>query len=511
MLPSELLIARRRGGTIHPVFSPLTPERLQIAEQLIDAFESWVGKRRGGLMSALEAYEKGYDHRFIRGLVTLLERRCTFETRSVIDPILARRMVFERANVVIDEARRREVLREVAVSLHISVDDLEESLWADYEDKIVLMSFTPPEPMELLRSYNLSVTQTLLFKAMGMDFSIREGFQEIFRQIRYFGLIYSVEKSGETYRVHLDGPLSLFKFTERYGTSLAKLLPAILSTDYWEINADIVRHGDGTRILKFHLDSRDGDKFPRYAEREKFDSAVEAKFFAAFNSVRTGWTLKREPEPIVVGPYVFIPDFGFKKDGMSCYMEIVGFWTREYLKRKIAKLKRVRQRMIVAVDESLACSGIGGLGQSKDLLFYKKEVPIRPVLQVLRGIEERHTEEEMERLPPEIKSTGDIERIGAIAERYGVSVNTIKRRPPEGYKVIGGLMMSDGFLEKLKGIVEICGSDRYPDVASRIEAEGIPGPSVILVLEAIGYTLRWHGLDIEEARIVKADPRKVDR
>jgi hypothetical protein len=29
-----------------------------------------------------------------------------------------------------------------------------------------------------------------------------------------------------------------------------------------------------------------------------------------------------------------IPDFSFEKDGMKAYLEVVGFWTEEYLAKK---------------------------------------------------------------------------------------------------------------------------------------------------------------------------------
>jgi len=36
---------------------------------------------------------------------------------------------------------------------------------------------------------------------------------------------------------------------------------------------------------------------------------------------------------------VFIPDFGFEKNGVKAYLEVVGFWTDEYLQKKLGKLR----------------------------------------------------------------------------------------------------------------------------------------------------------------------------
>jgi predicted nuclease of restriction endonuclease-like RecB superfamily len=82
MLPSELLIARTYKGTIKPVFSPLTEGRIQMAEDLINTFVSFVDKKKG-----------------------------------------------------------EEVLTSVASSLNVSVSELERSLWADYEEELILKDF----------------------------------------------------------------------------------------------------------------------------------------------------------------------------------------------------------------------------------------------------------------------------------------------------------------------------------------------------------------------------------
>jgi hypothetical protein len=149
-----------------------------------------------------------------------------------------------------------------------------------------------------------------------------------------------------------------------------------MTADSWGVDADIVRDvGGAPRVLKFHIDVKDRDKFPELSgsDEEKFDSDVELNFFNGFNSLKTGWTLRREPEMMIAGPYVFIPDFIFEKGEIKCYMEIVGFWTEDYLKKKIGKLKAIEEdKMIIAVDESRACSSIRNLGEGKEIIFYRE-------------------------------------------------------------------------------------------------------------------------------------------
>ena len=108
----------------------------------------------------------------------------------------------------------------MASTLEVSPKQLEESLWSDLDDALVLKEFAPIEPVELLKRYNLSLTQTLLFKAVALDVTVSENFQQIFRRIKYLGLMYSVEKSAGMFTISVDGPMSLFKLTEKYGNIL---------------------------------------------------------------------------------------------------------------------------------------------------------------------------------------------------------------------------------------------------------------------------------------------------
>jgi len=77
---------------------------------------------------------------------------------------------------------------------------------------------------------------------------------------------------------------------------------------------------------------------------------VEEEFY---NEVRkiTSWEVRREPEPLVVNGKVFLPDFSFKKANKVVYFEIIGFWTEEYLRKKVNKLSSLGLDILIAIDE----------------------------------------------------------------------------------------------------------------------------------------------------------------
>ncbi|MDI9644263.1 MAG: DUF790 family protein, partial [Candidatus Verstraetearchaeota archaeon] len=139
MLPSELLVAKVRGGMIRPVYLSITGETVRLAEELISVYSRDIGKKRGEILKSTRELEgRVEDFRVVRGLCTLIERRAVFETRSPIDPSSIREAVFEAGVPVLDEGLRSRVLVGAAKKLGISPDDVQRYMWSDLMDEKVL-------------------------------------------------------------------------------------------------------------------------------------------------------------------------------------------------------------------------------------------------------------------------------------------------------------------------------------------------------------------------------------
>ncbi|MBN9392889.1 MAG: DUF790 family protein [Chloroflexi bacterium] len=104
---------------------------------------------------------------------------------------------------------------------------------------------------------------------------------------------------------------------------------------------------------------------------------------------RQGWVIKREDRIIPVFDTVMIPDFSFEhRDGRRALLEVVGFWERGYLERKIAKLNRAgRTDLIVLVSERTRCGRehflIKGQEPPYQLIFFKGKPQLGPILAAL--------------------------------------------------------------------------------------------------------------------------------
>jgi predicted nuclease of restriction endonuclease-like RecB superfamily len=549
MLPSPLLRARVSKGRLSPKYVTLNDETNALSKSIIRSYEASTGKKKEHLARMLkELEEKEPDYKLVRGLAELLERRCNYLIESPIDPKHARDLTFREASKrrAVSFPERSQVIQDVSDKLKVDPSDIENSLWKDLEEEQILKGFLPIDSKTLIKQYNFALAQTALFKSTKMEFTSSGNWKNIFRDLKYLGLMYAVEKkkgnddgkiNEEGYTVSMEGPLSLFKLTDRYGTSFAKLLNQIILSDSWSFKAELfdrIRN----RILYFEEDSgsvfglfesnwtpteptkyvgaaivSSPKKSPFMFQRQNihlYDSKVEEKFASGFNALRTGWALKREPEPLVAGSHVLIPDFSFDKEGLKVYLEIVGFWTTDYLERKLAKLSSLSPdiEMIVAADESLACSTkFERLKQNSKrlLLFYSKVVPISPILGYLNGLDAVARKRRVEILRKErFEFHEDIITIKRLADERHVSLEsmneTFSQIRIDGYAKIGDYLVSLSKISKLKRELRALGDDSsLARAVEMIESEGLQNPQQ--VLSALGYTIDWQGLDYEKSKI----------
>jgi predicted nuclease of restriction endonuclease-like RecB superfamily len=506
VLPAELLVAKTFRGQIRPVYVRPAPELLGLAESLIEIYRRGTGKKRHQIYSELKGLEYGpFNFRLIRGLATLLDRRSTFAVDSPIDPYQLRKAAFSRSQgFVLSEGEKGRIIGEISEELKIRPEEVEKYLWSDLEDEQVMRGFEPVVAEELLAAYNLSLTQTLLFRSTVLEFRVRENWKRIFRGIKRLGLMYYLNRDQGGYTVSVEGPISIIKLTERYGTNLAKLLPEIMVRGEWWVRAQIVSRWRGDRrLLTFELTSSEGVLLPErpMEPREVYDSSLEENFAKRFNSLGTRWKLLREPEPIPTGATVMIPDFAFVLGKRRIFMEVVGFWTPDYLEKKLNKLQAVRDvEMIIAVDASL---GISKKVPGKVILF-ERGVPLKPVLEVLESAERAHLTSEIEQAAKmEIKVEGECVGLDELALASGVSKEAIRRRiaerPVEGFILIGDCLIKRERLGALEKV--IAGEQLLSALMPKLEAEGIKDPYPLL--NYFGYQVKWRGLSLDSAEIVK--------
>jgi hypothetical protein len=214
-----------------------------------------------------------------------------------------------------------------------------------------------------------------------------------------------------------------------------------------------------------------------------------------------------------VGKHVLIPDFSFEREGAKLYMEVVGFWTTEYLMRKIEKLKKTRERMLVAVDESLACERLSKLEQrqSLNIIYYRNKIPLPPVLRYLEDSYKEVRTQQTEFLKNlNVTFTEPVIKFEEFAKRTGVSSEAARAaltlKNPSNYIALPDSLVRKDILEQLKKKLgqRIAGKGKLP----LNEAEKIAQTEQVdltAAISALGYKIIWHGINTENAEIVKLE------
>jgi len=457
---------------------------------------------------------QGYEYRFVRALALLLDRKSTFICNSKINPSDLRKKIFqatEKHGLPTTPQKRRQILEFVASETALTIQHIEEQLYADLDSELILAKFDAPAALELLEHYNLSLSQTLLFDCTALSFTASGNWQRLFYSVKKLGLIYEVF-CEEGFWVKIDGPASLFKLTKRYGINIAKLLPVIVANQNWTINAKILWKYTN-EICTFKMENAKHGSLLRKPNFQpvSYDSVAEESFASQFRAVKSGWTLKREPEPVLAGNQVIVPDFSLERAGLKVYLEIVGFWTEEYLLRKAEKLKKVDVKMILVVNEALACEKLAALEKRPQLhfIYYKDKISLAPILRYLQTEFEEVKTKEIQLLKDlPVKFTESIVVYAEFADRIGVSVESVQAvltaNPPSGYVPMPNSLVSKEKLQQtfcaLNKAFKQSGKLTLSQATQIIEAEGISDASC--ALDCLGYKIRWHGINSEHAEVM---------
>lgn len=512
MIPANLLRTKIARGKILPHYAELDQDTISLAGNIIAAFESNNGKPRKQLDEKISVFEaQELDYKLVRGLSTLLERRSIFKADSSIDPRAARMALFKeasRAKVITIEERER-LIHGVADKMAISTESLEKAIFSDIQDELILKSFKSLSPQSLLHNYNVALTQTLLLKSLRLEFKVSANWKSIIREMKLLGLVYTVEQNDTDYLISIGGPLSISKMADRYGNSFSKLLPQIMKSDARQIKAEVLARTKSKTYsfevdsdkVRADLDETDDD----VTQRVSYDSTVKSRFARIFNSCGSGWNLTIDPEPLVADGRVLVPDFCFEKYDINIFLEIVGFWTEEYLNDKMSKLDSLADiDMLVAVNQDLACSKTRNL--KLPVIYYVKDIPLKPILHLLTKREEAVIERDTDLVRAlGIRLSGDVVSTEDIAQKYNLSSQAVSRATSglsfDGYSRIGEYYIAETLLRTLRERIDGLKDGILSDALMLIDSFGLKNPYQIL--DSLSYTVLWDGLDTARGRIKK--------
>ena len=491
VLTKDLLRVSRAGGGYQPRFAEPGDEAL--AARVLECYASHVGEQRATLEEALHELERDADDfKLVRGFAKLLDREATFETRAAVEPAVARRAAFGAAEPggVVDRAEREAALATAAGELGCDPGALEASLFADRERAQVLVALeTDHDPATLREQYDLSLAQTALFDAVEVRVRSSDP-TTLVSAVKRLGLMYEIRRTDDGRDVVVTGPDALFRRSRRYGTRFARLLRTVAAADRWHLEATVDDRG-----TERHMTLTDDDVSVPGVEpvvEPTFDSGVESDFHARFAALDLDWTIVREPEPLAAGEHVVVPDFAFDwaYGEFRVFFEIMGFWTPEYVERKLSRFGDLEDvAFLVAYDESL------GVGEAIEAaghraIPYSGTVRLKDVRDALRPFEDRLRAASAATLPDALVPDADVTTIAAVAEAHGVPESAVEDVRFPDHERVGRTLVRPAVLAAVADRLA-AGMD-LADAEAVLDDHGVDDASA--ALSRLGYRVAWEGL-----------------
>jgi hypothetical protein len=364
VLRAEHAFVVYEGGRAFP--DRLTRQRhahyVEHAERMLAVYRSGIGTTRRELHQSVQnllAAEPDCDHRRIAAFCKLLDDQAEFEKDRRGRAAELRLRIFSSAAKYhplvsrpqhLLERAEHEVKNLLATEVGMPWPRIDAALYADVIDFQPLKKFDGyADGPALLARYNVAQLQACLYRAESMSVTASRDFKTILRYAKLARLLHEIRRLGpEQYRIDLAGPTAILSSTRRYGVSFARFLPALLACEGWTMRAVVRTPWGNTARLVCNPDDGLCSHMP---PPEEFDSIVEENFATAFGAERDGWRLIREGTILHEGQTTFVPDFVFRHaDGREAFMEIVGFWTPQYLEKKRQTLRRFqRYKVLLAV------------------------------------------------------------------------------------------------------------------------------------------------------------------
>ncbi|MHA1346282.1 MAG: DUF790 family protein, partial [Candidatus Heimdallarchaeaceae archaeon] len=158
-------------------------------------------------------------------------------------------------------------------------------------------------------------------------------------------------------------PLEMFKEKGGWGKNISNVAMYIIrnllkeKVDF-QLRAIIMPR---KRKAVFKLTSEDLPFLPTFRTEDddtikpEIDSKIEDRFLKTWKNYQ-GWKAHPEPDALIIGKKMYIPDFLLERGGKNIYVEIVGYYTSKYIQKKKSQMKELSSLnipILYLVDQSI--------------------------------------------------------------------------------------------------------------------------------------------------------------
>ncbi len=399
MLTADLVRVRRKGGFL--TVPPMAAEDRRLAEAIgaryIELTSACVGVTRAEWERECASVQvRARSRKIAAGLRKLIEDRCVFEMDEGIDPIELRAAVFELAAkrrselAAVELLDRDALLSEAAETLGMTAEAVDARLFGDLSSARRLQSFAELTAPELLARYERGCSQAVLLRATRVEVELlgatAPALRRLFAKLKFLRLLFVLAKTDrKTHRLEVDGPLALFGPSTKYGLQLALLVNVLDATGPYTLEAD-VQWGPNREPLRFRLDRSDHRAEVAGSDTTRSDELDALR--TRINKKKSGWRIRRNTRVLdLPGIGLCVPDLVFVRDGTRVYLEVMGYWSRDAVWRRVELVEAgLKERILFCVSSRLRVSEAALGDDVPGSLYVFKGVMSAP--RVLEKIEE---------------------------------------------------------------------------------------------------------------------------
>ncbi|MBY9000597.1 MAG: DUF790 family protein [Candidatus Heimdallarchaeota archaeon] len=441
-----------------------------------------------------------------------------------------RSLVFEIVNRnkkgYVKNAERDEIIKKIEKDLKIPSKTLNSLLYYDIESERTLIKKDNTEPSKIIGWYNYDTIETTL--AFAQDFQIKTnklpGY--IAKNVVYISkknyVFTEISLEGDGYVLKIIPPLEMFKDKGGWGRNISNVAMYIIQKllkekiDF-QLTAIIMPR---KRKALYSLNSNTLPILPSFREegddsvKPEIDSKIEDRFLKTWKNNR-GWKAIPEPDALIIGRKMYVPDFLLERGGKNIYVEIVGFYTAKYIQKKKSQMKELSLlniSILYLVDQSIL-SNFTDLRDVTLLPYTGTNVPSHELIEVLEtnfsDFDERlpQFKKTMEEICNDLKENNSLLTLQQIQDRLQAYTNK------ETNKVLSEMEIKHIIQEKSivlipsfglvsKGIVtEI---EAYLKQVKRISLDvlkekfSIYKEALIAISQHIGCKIHWKSIEVVE-------------
>ncbi len=359
---------RYSSGKAYPLYLDPEGDR-ELIKEVLQFYIDNEGKRLGDIDWEELRIIVGDDRLYNALKKTMLHFFKPLQLHREVDPKVLRLRIFQLVNTkfggFVPQSSRDKAIE--ILKREIGIDgDLDKLLWADDINELPLTRVANPSIEDIAKVYNLETIDTICVNSLRIAIEVSR-YERLLSSIvktvgrfsKLYGLVYDMRYRGTILKIVVEGPRSLFRRPTAYGFRLSLLLLKIIDILYssrvWSVEAEtqLARKTIIIEVLSHRLKPAITTGI-EYEVKQVFDSSIEESIYRVLNSL--GVDIRREEEPIALGQLLYLPDFKIYRNGRVYYLEVAGFWRKEYAEKKVYKLREISKtldNLIVIADENL--------------------------------------------------------------------------------------------------------------------------------------------------------------